>query len=438
MAILLLGISHHTAPVEERERVAISDAELPEALSRLTSEPGVQEGMILSTCNRVEILVAADDSFAFPALRRVLAQVTGGAALPAEALFYQHRGTGAARHLFRVASSLDSLIVGEPQILGQLKQAYLTARSAGAAGSQLDGLLARAFHAAKRVRTETRVASQPVSVSQAAVDLAKQIFGELSHKTVLLLGAGAMGESAARYLMRQGAARLLLTNRTFARAELLAAKFGGEAFPFEQLPQRGDQADVVITCTGAAHPLVSRAQAAQFLARRRGRPMLYLDVAVPRDVDPAVHQLENAFVYNVDDLDKVVSSNLAERRQEALRGEAILDAELALYLQRRQERDLAPTLRALQMQAEELRRAEWERMRKRLGPLSSEQEAAVEALTRSLMQKWLHQPLVRLKAEVSEAPTPADRSALLELVHRLFALLDEETPASGPGDGAAL
>ena len=416
MSLLLLGISHHTAPIEERERLALPEAALPQALKLLAEQAGVREGLILSTCNRVEVLV---EGAAEPAdLLHFLAAATGGAPLPAPARFYHLAGEAAARHLFRVASSLDSLVVGEPQVLGQLKQAYAAAVAAGTIGLELETVLTRAFHAAKRVRSETAIASQPVSVSQAAVELARQIFGGLHQKTVLLLGAGAMGELAARYLMRQGASRLLVTNRTLQRAQALAQKYGGEAFALDQLRQHGELADVIITCTGAPQPLIARADAAHFLSRRRGRPMLFLDVAVPRDVDPAVHQLENAFVYNVDDLDQVVHSNLAERQAEALEGEKIIEAELSLYLQRRQARDVVPTLRALQTQAEAVRLAEWERLRKRLGPLSAEQEQAIEALTRSLMQKWLHHPLV----EIKEASSSADRQALVELAHRLFGL----------------
>lgn len=323
------------------------------------------------------------------------------------------------------------MVVGEPQILGQLKQAYAIAQEVGTTGSELDGLLTRAFHAAKRVRSETAIASQPVSVSTAAVELAHQIFGGLGHKTILLLGAGEMGAAAAQALVRQGATRLLVTNRTHARAQLLARKFGGEAFPFEQLNERAELADIVISCTGAPHPLLHRHDVAGFLARRRGRPMLFLDVAVPRDIDPAVHQLDNAFVYNVDDLDKVVNSNLAERQKEALRGEAIIEAEVGNYLQRQQERDLVPTLRALQDHAESLRAAEWQRMRKRLGPLTPDQEEAIQSLTRGLMQKWLHFPLSGLKGPA----TPAERAAMLELVHRLFALeIEPELPVEAKAE----
>ncbi|HET9783890.1 MAG TPA: glutamyl-tRNA reductase, partial [Terriglobales bacterium] len=351
MSLLLLGISHHTAPLELREPLALPEARQAEALRLLAEQPGVVEGLILSTCNRVEVLIATAAGAA-PDLFRFLAVATGQPSLPPATHFYQLQDEEAVRHLFRVAASLDSLVIGEPQILGQLKQAFAAAQAAGLVGGELEAVLPRAFRTAKRVRTETAIAAQPVSVSQTAVDLARQIFGSLENKTVLLLGAGAMGALAARYLMQQGASRLLVLNRTLRHGEVVARKFGGTAHGLEALPELGEQADVIIACTGAPQPLIARAAAARFLARRRGRPMLFLDLAVPRDVEPSVHQLENAFVYNVDDLDQVVSANLEGRRQEAARGEEIVTAEVAAYQQRREARAAVPTLRALREQAE--------------------------------------------------------------------------------------
>lgn len=420
MSLLLLGISHHSAPLEVRERLALPDeGRVQAALGELLMVPGVAEGLVLSTCNRVEVLVEQDGRVDAARLLAFLVDITQAAPPPPASLFYECREADAVRHVMRVAASLDSVVIGEPQILGQMKQAYATSQQAGAIGGELEALFTRVFHAAKRVRSETGIAEQPVSVSTAAVELAHQIFGGLGHKTVLLLGAGEMGTAAAQALVRQGGAtRLLVTNRTLTRAQFLAAKFGGEAFPLEELRQRANEADIVISCTGAARPLLARHDVAGFLAKRRGRPMLFLDVAVPRDIDPSVHQLDNAFVYNVDDLDKVVNSNLAERRKEAQRGEDIIEAELSMYSQRREQRDLVPTLRALQDHAESLRAAEWQRMRKRLGPLTAAQEEAIEMLTRGLMQKWLHHPLAGLKGPA----TPAERAAMIELVQRLFAL----------------
>ncbi|MGH9466086.1 MAG: glutamyl-tRNA reductase [Terriglobales bacterium] len=419
MSLHLLGISHHTAPLEQREPLAISAGALPRALALLGEVPEVTEGLILSTCNRVEALVAAGEGAA-PDLHAFFAQAAPAASMPPPSSWYRLQDADAMRHLFRVAASLDSLVVGEPQILGQLKQAFTAAQTAGVLGPELDSLGQRAFRAAKRVRTETAIAAQPVSVSQAAVDLARQIFGDLAGKTILLLGTGLMGTAALRYLRAQGATRVLVFNRTFAHARELAEKCGGEAHPLEQLAEMGALADIILACTGSPQPIIRRADAAHFLARRHGRPVLFLDLAVPRDIEPSVHQLDNAFVYNVDDLDQVVSANLHGRRQEAVQGEKIIEEEVCAYLERRQLLDVVPTLRALQARAEALRASEWERAQSRLGPLSSEQKQAMEALTVSLMHKWLHEPMVQLK----EASRNGDggRAALLDLAQRLFGL----------------
>ncbi|HWG36408.1 MAG TPA: glutamyl-tRNA reductase [Terriglobales bacterium] len=420
MSLWLLGTNHRTAPIEERERMAISAEALPAALGLLREQAEVREGLILSTCNRVEV-VAASAEGSRPDLHGFLVKATGNGLRMRPGSFYEAQESQVVRHLFRVASSLDSLIVGEPQVLGQLKTAYAQAQAAGTTGPELDTLLPRAFHAAKRVRSETAIASQPVSVSQAAVGLAHQIFGGLHDRVVLLLGAGEAGESAARALMREGSQRLLVMSRTLARAQALAQKFQAEAIPLESLAQVGEVADIVISCTGSPEPLVRRSDAAHFLSRRRGRPMLFLDLAVPRDIEPSVHQLENAFVYNVDDLDRVVQSNLTERRQEAEAGERIIEIEVNDYLHRKQAKDAAPILRALHGQAEAMRAGEWERARKRLGSLTADQEAAIEALTRTLMNKWMHQPMVRIK----ESSRAAERDAMLELIQRLFGLDDD-------------
>ncbi|MGH9474964.1 MAG: glutamyl-tRNA reductase [Terriglobales bacterium] len=435
MSLHLLGISHHTAPLEQREPLALSEDALPRALALLREQPDVREGWILSTCNRVEVMVASPTG-ALPGLLAFLAAASGQPHLPPLEGFYQLRGEAVVRHVFRVAASLDSLVVGEPQILGQLKAAYAAAQSAGAAGAELDAMASRAFRAAKRVRTETNIGAQAVGVSQAAVELARQIFGDLHQKTVLLLGAGLMGTAAARYLRRDGSVRLLVVNRTLAHARELALKAGGEAYSLEQLPELGGLADIVLACTGAPHPLITRAQAAQFLAHRRGRPMLFLDLAVPRDIEPSVHQLENAFVYNVDDLDQVVSSNRSERRLEAERGEKIIDEEVRSYMRRQQSLELVPTLCALQEHAESLRAAEWERLSKHLGPLSAEQARAVEAFSRSLMQKWLHRPLVQLRQAVEQdwESGAGDRRAFLDFAHRLFGLPAPRSEEGAPAE----
>lgn len=422
MSFYLLGMSHHTAPVEEREQLAVAESHLVQAVRQLVTEPGIDEGLILSTCNRMEVVVRTRDGAVD--LRQFLERLHGRDLSGYAAHFYERQDRQAVRHVFRVASSLDSLMVGEPQILGQIKQAWQVAREAGAIRSQLDALLTRAFSVAKRVRTETEIASQPVSVSHAAVDLARQIFGSLDGRTVMLIGAGEMGELAARYLLTQGASRLMVVNRTLARAEALAEQFHAEAHPLAELRQIGEKADVIITCTGAPHPIIQRDDAAHFLARRRYRPMLYLDIAVPRDVDPAVHRLDNAFVYNVDDLEQVVNANIADRQREAMRAEAIIEEEVEKFIGRLNSRSAAPLVKALQKRAEELRQAEWQRMRHRLGPLTPDQEQAVEALTRGLMQKWLHQPMVAVR----RAAADENGAPLLDAAEQIFDLTAPDTP----------
>ncbi|MHB8734446.1 MAG: glutamyl-tRNA reductase [Terriglobales bacterium] len=425
MKLLLLGVSHHSAPLEVREQLAVPETELGEAVQRLLEAPGVREGLILSTCNRVEILVNCDATDTAEVDAPIFLQsIYGRDSAALRPYLYLQQERHAVRHVFRVACSLDSLLVGEPQILGQLKQAYSAARAAGGIGSGLEALLTRAFSVAKRVRTDTELGRNPVSISHAAVDLARQIFGTLAGKTVLLLGAGKMGELAARYLVAQGAGRVLVANRTLARAQALATKLGGEAFGLDQLPEIGHRADVIIGCTGAATPVLRREQVAQFLTRRKYRPVLLLDIAVPRDIEPETRTLDNAFLYNVDDLQAVVDANLADRHREAGRAEAIVEAEVDAFLQRIQSLDVVPTIRKLQERAEELRLQELARLRSRLGTLTPEQDQAVDALTRGLMQKWLHRPLVALK-DLAGDPSGLP---LLDVAERLFGLTASPQP----------
>ncbi len=411
----LLGLSHHSAPLELRERFAVPDARMPEALAALAAEPGVAEGLVLSTCNRVEYLAittSGDALWSF--IRRWYGQEPAGLA----PRFYLHAGAAAARHVFRVAASLDSLVVGEPQILGQYKAAFQAAASAGAAGGGLRALLNAAFIAAKRVRAETGLGRHSLSISHAAVELAKRIFGGLGGKTVLLIGAGEMGTQAAGYLVRQGASRLLVANRGQERGQALAAKYGGEAIPWEHLRAEAHRADVIISCTGATEPLLAKADIAALLARRKSRPILLLDIAVPRDIAADVQELENAFLYNVDDLESVVASHRADREREAARAEAMIEAELDRFWRRWEARDALPTLRALEAHGENLRRRELERWRSLLAALPPEQRAAVEELTRALMRKWLHRPLTAIRAAAEERSD----LAILDSAAELFGL----------------
>jgi glutamyl-tRNA reductase len=416
MNFQLIGMNHKTAPVEVRERLAISDRQLPEALQTLLKVPGVSEGMILSTCNRVEILTRTMNGSTD--LRQFLWQYFQVESSSYQPHLYEYRQNDAVRHVFRVASSLDSMVVGEPQILGQVKEAYATARAAGAVQSYLDLLLSRAFAVAKRVRTETGVGSSSVSVASVAVELAGKIFGSLEGKQVCLVGAGKMSELAARHLLAQGAGPIFVANRTYDRAQALAQRFVGQAIRFDQLYQHCEQADIVITSTGSPGAIFRREHGEKFLAKRRNRPMFFIDIAVPRDVDPEMNKLDGIFVYDIDDLQDAVSSHVEGRKKEAELAEHIIDAEVERFQARLQSLHVVPTIVSLQDQFETIRQAELDRVRGRLGKLTSEQEAAIEALSRGIVNKILHTPIRSLKS----AATGPEITTLIESFHKIFDL----------------
>src|SRR5207248_6106255 len=315
MKFLLSGVNHKTAPVEVRERFAIPESRLPDALRLLLAQPGVAEGMIVSTCNRVEVLARCHNGYGD--LRGFLRGFCDADLTGLEQHLYHLEDKAAVRHLFRVASSLDSMVIGEPQILGQVKEAYATARSLGAVHSELDALVTRAFGVAKRVRTETAVGSSSVSVASVAVDLAKKIFGSLKDRSVYIVGTGKMSELAARHLKAEGIARIFVANRTYERACEMAARFDGEPLRFEELYNTADRADIVITSTGSAHPIFAREHGEAFMARRKNRPMFFIDIAVPRDVSPELNRIDGIFVYDIDDLQSVVATNFDDRQREA-------------------------------------------------------------------------------------------------------------------------
>ena len=431
MNYVLIGVNHRTAPVEVREQFAIPEARLPEAVKALTSCSGVEEGMIVSTCNRVEIIARTTDEGS--RLDQFFHQFYGFDPEQYRAHLYEHRDRDAVRHVFRVASSLDSMVVGEPQILGQVKEAYATARAVGGVNSQLDALLTRAFAVAKRVRNETAVATSAVSVASVAVDLAKKIFGNLQGKSIYLVGAGKMCELAARHLLAHGAEQIFVSNRTYDRAVALAKKFNGQALPFDQLYDTVPQADIVITSTGAPHAIFRKEHGERFLSRRRNRPMFFIDIAVPRDVDPEMNKLDGVFVYDIDDLQQVVSSHVADRRVEADRAEAIVQLEVDKFQARLQTLDVVPTIVSLQEHLETVRQAEIDRVRGRLGTLSPEQELAVEALTRGIVNKIMHTPITTLKSAARES---SEATTVIDLVRRLFGL--REVKAAVKEDEAAV
>jgi glutamyl-tRNA reductase len=424
MRFQLIGVNHKSAPIEVRERLAIPESRLPDTCRDLTAHPGIEEGMVISTCNRVELVTHTANGHAD--LRGFLHSQFQLKPEELDPHLYEFREKDAVRHIFRVASSLDSMVVGEAQILGQVKEAYATARAVGAVHGQLDQLLTRAFAVAKRVRTETEVGSSSVSIASVAVELAKKIFGTLEGKTVFVVGAGKMSELAARHLMAHGCSSIFVSNRTYDRAVGLAHKFNGQAIKFDDLYDSCDRADIVITSTGSPHAIFRREHGEQFLSRRKNRPMFFIDIAVPRDVSPDMAKLDGIFTYDIDDLQQAVSSHVADRRKEAERAEAIIASEVENFKNRFEARihtlDVVPTIVSLQDHLETIRQAEIDRVRGRLGKLSPEQEVAVEALTRGIINKVMHTPITTLKTAAQESEV----TTIVDVVRRLFNLQANE------------
>jgi glutamyl-tRNA reductase len=419
MKLLLTGVNHKTAPVELREQLAISPERLSEATRALLEFPGVQEAMILSTCNRVELLACHEASS--PDLLGFLQTYLGIETTSLRPHTYEYRETDAVQHLFRVAASLDSMVVGEPQILGQVKESYTAARSVGAVQTHLEKLLQSTFTVAKKVRSETQIGSSSVSIASVAVDLAKKIFGSLEGKSVLLVGAGKMSELAARHLMQQGADSIFVANRTHDRAVRLAKNFHGQAVRFDDLYATADQADIIIASTGSQEHIFRREHGQQFLHKRRNRPMFFIDIAVPRDIDPEINRVDGVFLYDIDDLQSVAASHLDDRTREAQRAEAIISEEVLRFQRRAQALNAAPMIVDLQNTAEQMRQAELRRAQARLQSLTPEQQAAVEALTRGLMNKFLHMPMQAIKAAALDADT-----VMLEVMRTVFNLPAQE------------
>ena len=413
MAIVLTGLSHKTAPVEVRECLALSKERVGEALERLADGRVVREALIVSTCNRVEVLAVVDDGREAEGAERVLDAMAGRDPQRRELLaghLYTHTGAGAVRHLFRVASSLDSMVVGEPQILGQVRQAYAQAVEAGTAGRVLHRLMHHAFHTAKRVRSETEIASAAVSVSYAAVELGRKILGTLEGRTVLLVGAGEMAELAARHLSNAGASNIVVVNRTHETARRLASEFGGRAVPFARLSEALAEADVVICSTGAREYVVTPEAVAKSRAARRNAPTFYVDISVPRNVDPAVAGIDNLFVFDVDDLEAVVASNVRERGREAARAALIVEAEARAFEEILRALDLGPRIGAFREELQNIARCEFAKGRNRLG-LTPEQERAVEAMLVAAANKIAH-PAIQVMRRTHDLAR--EREALLE------------------------
>ena len=422
MKLHVTGLNHRTAPVEVRERLAFDAASLPDALKFLRDANGVHESLILSTCNRVEIVVAMDEKTdANDRVAGFLQHAKPGHRLDLARHLYHFEDRDAIRHLFRVASSLDSMVVGEPQILGQLKEAWSLAKEQGVLGQYLDTVLTRAFNVAKRVRTETTIGESAVSVSFAAVELAREIFGSLNGCGVLLIGAGKMSELAARHLHRSGANRIFVTNRTRARAEEMAALFNGVIIDYDAFQSAMTEIDIVIASSAAPHFILNEAQMRTIRAKRKGRPIFLIDIAVPRNIDPSVNTLENVFLYDIDDLGRVVEQNRKGREAEAVAAEIIIAEEVDKLVARLKEREAVPVIVALQDRLERIRKLEVDRLRGKLGALTPQQEDAIEALTRSLMAKVAHGPIT----EIRRNAVRDEGWQTIEDIRRMFKL---ETP----------
>jgi glutamyl-tRNA reductase len=459
--LFVVGMSHRTAPLDVRELLARPDDEVRKQLQQAAALAG-GEALLLSTCNRVELYAALPDNMASPGgdLRAQLQpfeDVLLSGTPSARSYLYHHVGEAALRHLFRVASSLDSLVVGEPQILGQVKAAYRLAQAegtlAGGREGPLSALLPRAFSVAKRVRSETPIGRAAASVASVGVELATQVFGELRGHPVLLIGAGKMAELCARHLREAGADTLLIANRTRRRAEELAARLGGSAHDLTELETLLARAAVVVCSAGAAQPLVTSEQVQRVMRARRGRWLLFIDIAVPRDVDAAVGTLDNVYLYDIDALSDVAAGNRAERERAAQQAEAIIEGEILRTRERQATADVTPVIKALRKKAEGIAQSELARVLPRLSGLSERDRALVSGLADAVVNKLLHEPLTALKrsaaaaaaaqrGEARSADRPEDRASasrgpdLLAAVQALWSLAPQDDPGEAAPDEA--
>jgi len=400
MEFFVIGLSHKTAPIEVRERLAFSGDRLELALSGLKRLPGVVDVVLLSTCNRTEVYGLAGDPAAGAA--EVADWMGERSASDLGPSLYRKTGNNALRHLFRVASSLESMVVGEPQILGQVKQAFSEAQRARAAGPRIERIFSRAFQIAKKVRSQTGIAENAVSMSYVAVELARKIFGSLDGKAVMLIGAGEMSELAATHLQGAGCERVVVSNRSLERGAALAARFGGEARPLAEVPRLLEEVDIVVSSTAAPGFVVDREITAKALRARRFRPLFLIDLALPRDIDPAVNSLSNVYAYDVDDMEKVVQENLSRREEEAALGDRLVRQELSRFLDEEGTRAVQPVLAALRHTAQELAAAELGKTLGRLdGALDPRQRASVEAMAQAIVKKLLHAPTTYLRTAAS-------------------------------------
>ena len=416
--IILLGINHKTASVEVRECIAFAEEETKLALHSLLGKSFIKEALLFSTCNRVEILLVTDNKTR--AVEETKAFIAEFNKIPLEQFedaLYLHEGDDAVRHVFRVASSLDSMVVGEPQILGQVKEAYRTATEEKTSGVILNRLLHRTFFVAKRIRTETGIGDRAVSISYAAVELARKIFGELADKTVMLIGAGEMAELAVEHLIRYNANKVWVANRTFETGVELAKQFNGQAIRFEEILESLKTVDIIISSTGSPDYVIQSDQVKGLLRKRRNRPLFFIDIAVPRDIDPELNRLNNTYVYDIDDLKGVIDENVEDRQKEAIKGERIVDEAVIRFREWYESLDVVPTIVALRNKMESIAAAE---LKKTLqsSMISEQDAAALQKMAGSLINKILHDPTRFLKRNGMHE----DKSFYIDTVRKLFKL----------------
>ena len=417
MKVFVAGLNHKIADVDVREKLAFNGPKLQEGLTRFRELPEVHEAIILSTCNRVELYAnVKDNQRAAEAVKTFLSEFHNINRSSLDAGLYIYDGVNAVRHIFRVASSLDSMVVGEPQILGQLKDAFELALSQKTTGILLNKLMKKAISVAKRVRTETRIAENAVSISFAAVELAKKIFTDLSKRVFMLLGAGEMAELAAKHLISSGVKEVLVSNRTYERACDLAKEFNGKPVRFDEFIDEMARADIVICSTGAPDYIVTKGQMQKVMKERKQRQVFLIDISVPRNLDPEINDLDNVYLYNVDDLQGVVDSNLFERKKEAEKAEKIIDEELETFLKWQSTLDSVPTIIAIREKAEEIKKEELDKFFHKIPGMGEKEREAIEYMAAALINKMIHPPTAALK-EDSE-----DKDVLVATIRKLYGI----------------
>jgi glutamyl-tRNA reductase len=420
MRVLIVGLNHMTAEVEVREKLAFDGPKLEQGLLKLKEQPSIKEAVVLSTCNRVEMYAnVKDTSKASDDIKSFISEFHGIRADLLEGALYFHIDREAVRHSFRVASSLDSMIVGEPQILGQLKDAFEFALQKKTTGVLLNKLLKKSISVAKRVRTETRIAENAVSISFAAVELAKKIFTEIERKSVMLLGAGEMAELAAKHLLNTGVRELLVANRTYERGCDLAREMGGRAVKYETFIEDMKHTDIVICSTGAPTYVVNKEQMHVVMKARKQRPVFIIDISVPRNIDPAINDMANVYLYDVDDLQGVVDENVLERKKEAEKAEAIVDEEVETFLRWQSSLDAVPTIVALREKADSIKQQEIEKLIRKNPDMDEAERTAMEQLASAITNKLIHSPTAALKEDAE------DKDVLIALVKRLYGIEGE-------------